>query len=335
MKRILCSWILLIAIILPQHSAANPVCEISGVIERMNLRLEAGGSVLGNKLDGLVKGSAKIQGHPRFANRPGYTPEAAAIEDISLSVGNAEVVAPGFVGDQSVGKYVEIATSDRVVDSANVSYLDQGAGLGYIARDSGLNDVKLSELLDNVHTVCSPNTPIFRDMGVTAAHVLDSVKVLRSKNVDLPSSYWGDGALASNEAGNVSGSSAELLIMANASRAQKRISGVGIDTDNTKPEYKDTAIDYFEDENTMVQIGQSLDTVVNKWDKLTVEQRPAYAAKLAKARFLEPNRNYIFKYLDPNGALPTQSQIEKLNSMIPNPANWFTTANFVPVTSLP
>jgi len=325
--------VLLLTVSLTPITQANALCRIYDGASALHARLAGQGAVLGNKMIDLIEKSLKINGHPRFNDRPDLTPEMAAFEDVTESLGAADSIAPGHMGDRTAEAWAEVALSDDVIDTPDVSYQDQGAGLGYIARDSGLDDVKVGELLDKVHTVCSPNTPIFRDMGVTAAHVLDSVRELRSKNVDLPASYWGGGALSSTEAGNVSGSSAELLIMANSSRANKRISGVEID--KTDPQYEGTKIDYFEDDNRMVQVGLTLDTIKDKWQGGGTDKKIAFASALAKARFLQPDRKHIFKYLDKNGRLPEQNALDELNAYIANQANWLTFENFEPVSALP
>lgn len=316
--------------------AANPTCGVIRSLESLSQRLDqaaAGAGVkLGNKIDGLVN-SDRIKSHPRFQNQNGLSPEAQALAEINFSLGAAEDVAPNMVGEKTANAWVEIEASDSVVDAVNVSYLDQGTGLGYIVRDSGLDDDLVEELLKRLHADL-PETPTLKSMNVTVAHVADSVRVLRKANVDLPAKYWGTGGLRSMEKGTSSGTVAEVVIMAKAARGGKRISGV--DKDTTDPEYADTKIDYFENDDVMCQVGSSLDAVIAKWDKLSGDQeRAAFQAALAKARFLEPNRTYVYKYLDPAGQVPPQAKIEKLNALISNPEHWFTSANFVPVTSLP
>lgn len=316
--------------------AANPTCGVIRSLEHLSLRLDqaaAGAGVkLGNKIDGLVKSSDKIKSHPRFQNQNGLEPEAQALAEINFSLGAAEEVAPNLVGEKTANAWVEIEASDSVVDAVDVSYPDQGAGLGYIVRDSGLNDDLIEELLRRVHTDL-PKTSVLSSMKVTVAEVTDSVRVLRKANVDLPSRYWGTGGLRSENLGNSSGSVAELLIMGKSVRSGKSVSGVDIDT--TNPQYVDTKIDFFEDDDRMIQVGLTLDTVKDKWQGGGADKKIAFASALAKARFLQPNRKHIFKYLDKNGKLPEQSALNELNAYIPDQANWLTLENFEPVSSLP
>lgn len=82
----------------------------------------------------------------------------------------------------------------------------------------------------------------------------------------------------------------------------------------------------------MVQVGVSLDTII---EKLTgAGNLSAMATAIAKARFLQPNRRFVFKYLDPSGIKPAESRIQALNALL-SPQNWVTGADFLPVISVP
>lgn len=262
-------------------------------------------------------------------------------EEVATSVLPGSTTAGPGIGTQTADAYVDLMTSERVLLSSSTDLDGAGAGVGHIVRISGLTDAEIAQMLRDIDARVLPAKPVFQDMNITVVELTDSVRVLREKGVDIPADHWGTGGLRQTvppdaPAGTLpvgaTGPAAEILIAGKDVRNGGNVSGFGIDLQN--PEYADTKIDYLLGDDLMIQVGVTLDTVIAKISKNNADAL-AMANAIAKAKFLEPDRHFVFKYQDPTGAKPPQNKIEYLNARIANPANWLTPDNFIPVTSIP
>jgi hypothetical protein len=261
-------------------------------------------------------------------------PLGEAQVDLQASLARAHEVSSGSggLGVDTAKAQAEVLTGDAVCDSAKTSLENAGAGIGYLVKDSGLPDTEVAAVVKHINNVTIPSKTIFNNMGITVAELTDSVRVLREAGVTIPADQWTEANIRQPaNAGGGSGAAAELLIAAKDVRSGGNVSSFGIDLQD--PQFAETKIDYMLDQDKMVQVGLSLETVVTKLTGGT--NLEAMATAIVKAKFLEPNRNFVFKYLDASGAKPSQARIEALNAYITNSAFWLSADNFLPVTSIP
>lgn len=142
--------VIFLSVSLSPITHANALCDIIDGASALHNRLQAQGAVLGNKMIDLIEKSLKIDGHPRFNNRPDLTPEMAAFEDVTESLGEADRISSGLIGDRTAERFAEVALSDRVVDAQDVTYLTQGSALGRIANAAHTRGLDADELVAQI-----------------------------------------------------------------------------------------------------------------------------------------------------------------------------------------
>lgn len=208
-------------------------------------------------------------------------------------------------------------------------------GVGHIAKNSGLPDKDVAQVLEHVTEQGLKTNAIFDkdNMNVSIAEVTDAFRVLgEGTPTAVPSKIWGTGALRSGGGDKGGGSIAEALIIAKDKRGGAAVSGWGID--ETNPAYDSTAIDYLRGDHEMVQVGMRLQTIERK---LNGDELVKTCRKLIKASALEPDRIHVFRYLDPSGAKPSETVINDVNLTLDALGSTIrlSPANFEPVTSIP
>jgi hypothetical protein len=202
-------------------------------------------------------------------------------------------------------------------------------------KHAKLSDVESAALLRHIAGVGLPGNSIFgpTKMDVSIAEVTDAIRSIREAGVPIPNKMYDGGHLGSTGDDKGAGSIAEILIIGKDARSGVLVSGIDIDTIN--PDYNNTAIDYFRGATEMVQIGRDLGVIRSK-----LSDAEGMANRIRRAYQLEPNRRFVFTYLDPSGLKPTQDAIDRVNFFLqpldapPHPLT-LSLSDFYPVTSIP